>query len=278
MKTALVPIEQHETLGAILETAFLFAKRYDAYLEGLPAWPTFASFVAVDPMGAAAIPPDTGDDEELVRKARAEFESFMQDHGVPRAGPKISGLSYGWADGEPASDGTVASHGRIFDLTIVGRPTSTSPSPRMSTLEAALFESGRPILIAPPNAPEDLGQSVMIAWNGSTETARATAFSMPILTKAERVVVLTVEGGTVPGPSGQALTDMLIANGIPAEEKTVPAGNEAIGAAMLSNASALGCDLVIKGAYTQSRVRQMIFGGATSHILWSTELPVFMAN
>jgi nucleotide-binding universal stress UspA family protein len=278
MKTALVPIEQHENLSAILETACLFAARFDTYLEGLPAWPTFASFVAVDPMGAAAIPPDTGDDEELVHKTRAEYEGFMQEHGVPRAGPKITGQSFGWADGEPASDGTVASHARIFDITIVGRPTSSSPSPRMSTLEAALFESGRPILIAPPTAPDHLGRSVMIAWNGSTETARAVAFSMPLLAKAERVVVLTVEGGTVPGPSGQALCDMLVANDIAAEETTVPPGNLAVGAAMLANAGSLGCDLVIKGAYTQSRVRQMIFGGATSHILWSTELPVFMAN
>ena len=278
MKTALVPIEQHDNLNTILETACLFAKRNDSYLEGLPAWPTFASFVAVDPMGAAAIPPDTGDDEELVQKARTDFEGFMQEQGISRAGPKISGLSYGWADGEPASDGTVASHARIFDLTIVGRPTSSSPSPRMSTLEAALFESGRPILIAPPTAPKELGKSILIAWNGSTETARATAFAMPLLSKADRVVVLTVEGGTVPGPSGQALCDMLVANDVAAEEQTVSPGTEPVGGAMLSNAAKLGCDLVIKGAYTQSRVRQMIFGGATSHILWSTELPVFMAN
>ena len=70
----------------------------------------------------------------------------------------------------------------------------------MSTLEAALFESGRPILIAPPDPPRSARRHVVIAWNGSTETARAIAFAMPFLHQAQRVVVLIVEGGMVAGP------------------------------------------------------------------------------
>ena len=46
----------------------------------------------------------------------------------------------------------------------------------------------------------------------------------------------------------------------------------------LAEATAVGADLLIKGAYTQSRLRQMIFGGATSHILANAMLPVFMAH
>jgi hypothetical protein len=73
----------------------------------------------------------------------------------------------------------------------------------MTTIEAGLFEAGRPILIAPPSPPQRIGENILIAWNGSTEQARTTALAMPLLKKASRVVVLTVQGGTVPGPTGE---------------------------------------------------------------------------
>ena len=75
----------------------------------------------------------------------------------------------------------------------------------MATVEAALFDSGRPVLIVPPltSEPAALGDTVVISWNGSTETARAVSFAMPFLIRARQVVVLTVEGATVEGPSGE---------------------------------------------------------------------------
>jgi hypothetical protein len=73
----------------------------------------------------------------------------------------------------------------------------------MTTLEAGLFESGRPVLIAPPLPQPRMGTTVMIAWNCSTEQARTTAFAMPILKRANRVIVLTVAGGAaVPDQQG----------------------------------------------------------------------------
>jgi nucleotide-binding universal stress UspA family protein len=65
---------------------------------------------------------------------------------------------------------------------------------------------------------------------------------------------------------------------VPSESITVPPEGRSTGEAILANAAALKCDLLIKGAYTQSRLRQMIFGGATRHILANTTLPVLMAN
>jgi nucleotide-binding universal stress UspA family protein len=196
---------------------------------------------------------------------------------VPRRGGGI-GPSFGWLDEAPNGDGFVGSYGRVFDVTVVGRPDPNRNSPRMSTLEAALFDSGRPILIAPPTPPPRLGDVVVIAWNGSTETARTVAFALPLLEQAERVVVLTVEGWMVPGPSGEQLARYLRANGIAAEPLGVPAGRRNNGETVLANAAALGCDLLVKGAYTQSRLRQMIFGGATAHILARAEMPVLMAH
>ena len=148
----------------------------------------------------------------------------------------------------------------------------------MTTLEAVLFESGRPLLIAPPEAPSSLGERIVISWNCSSESARTVAYAMPLLLKAREVAVLTVEGAVSPGPSGKELADCLAAHGIEARELTALAGGRKPGEAILDEARRLGADLLVKGAYTQSRIRQMIFGGATSHILWNAELPVFMAH
>jgi nucleotide-binding universal stress UspA family protein len=148
----------------------------------------------------------------------------------------------------------------------------------MSILEAALFEGGRPILIAPPNVPEKMGKNVVIAWNGSTETARTIAFSMPFLIKAEKVTVISIDGFGVAGPSTAEVARQLQRNGIPASSKDCPASDRRAGPAFLQEAAELGADLLVKGAYTQSRVRQMIFGGATDHILSNAELPVLMSH
>src|SRR5262249_19050499 len=92
---------------------------------------------------------------------------------------------------------------------------------------------------------------ILIAWNGSTEQARATAFAMPLLKKASHVVVLTVQGGTVPGPTGEELARYLHRNGVVCEPITVQPEGRSTGDAILAHAASLKCDLLIKGAYTQ---------------------------
>jgi nucleotide-binding universal stress UspA family protein len=179
----------------------------------------------------------------------------------------------------PEGDHFVGSHGRVFDVIVLGKPGRDPKGPRMTTLEAGLFESGRPVLIAPPVPQPQMGTNVLIAWNCSTEQARATAFAMPILKRASRVIVLTVEGGaSVPGPTGDQLCRYLQLNEVPAKPLTVGLDGRLTGEVILAHAKALGCDLLIKGAYTQSRLRQMIFGGTTRYILSNAELPVLMAH
>jgi nucleotide-binding universal stress UspA family protein len=123
-----------------------------------------------------------------------------------------------------------------------------------------------------------MGRSIVIAWNGSTETARAIAFAMPLLLKAERVVVLTVTGGTVPGPAGERIARSLRINGVAAQALDVEPEGRPTGEVVLVNAQKLGADLLVKGAYTQSRMRQLIFGGATRYLLDHVTLPMLMAH
>lgn len=276
MKTILIPTEDHDAMLAVLEAASLVARAFDSYMEGFAVRPLAASYVTVEPVSGLAI---AGiDQEEAARAAHEQFDAFMKAHCVPQAGDESTGLSFGWPRSEAADDGFIGSHGRCFDLIALGRPGPLSQNPRMPPLEAALFESGRPTLIVPQVAPRTLARNVLVAWNGSTEQAHTNAFAMPLLRMAEKVTVLTVEGGTTPGPSGEDAARHLRRNGIKATAVTVKPDGRSTGEVILDQAAALGCDLLVKSAYTQSRLRQMIFGGATRHILANAALPVFMAH
>ena len=103
---------------------------------------------------------------------------------------------------------------------------------------------------------------------------------MPFINRAKKVTIITIEDFGVPGPSAQALAGQLERNGIEIEldYKHVDRSKESPGKVFLDEAKQIGSDLLVKGAYTQSRIRQMIFGGATDYILWNSEIPVLMAN
>jgi nucleotide-binding universal stress UspA family protein len=277
-KTILVPVEQHDLMISTLQTALLLARQFGSYIEGFALRPGIPAAYVVGDVATVAIPSLEQDFAETAQRNRNLFESFMREHGVP-PGAAATVLSSSWLQDAPEGDLFVGSHGRLFDIIVVGRPARDPDGPRMATLEAALFESGRPVLIAPPSPLTEMGTNVLIAWNCSTEQARTVAFAMPMLKRANRVIVLTIEGGAaVPGPTGQELCQYLQLSGVPAKSMTVGLDGRLTGEAVLAHAKALGCDLVIKGAYTQSRLRQLIFGGTTSYILGNSTLPIFMAH
>ncbi len=284
MRTILVHIEDSDGLDSMLRVALLAAQRFAAHLEGMRVPPSTPSILPLSPEGGLATADvmaslERGAELASVR-LRERFAAFLRSHGIEETeiGMAVDQPTASWYEPPAMEQVSLASRGRAFDLIVVGRPQSGAIAPSMVLLEEALFESGRPLLIAPPMAPATLGQRVAVAWNGSTETARTLAFAMPFLAQAEEVVVVSVEEAMVPGPSGREVARNLIRNGLPARWRHVQAHGRNVGAAMLEESAAQGADLVVKGAYTQSRLRQMIFGGATSHILAKAELPVLMAN
>ena len=278
MKTILVPTEENDVMASALQTAFLLARKFDSYIEGFALRFAVTDAVAMDVASTMPLATFERESQEAARQARSQFEAFMQQHDVPRASGNESSLSFGWLEDALEGDYFVGSYGRVFDVTVLGRPSSDPKGPHMSTLEASLFESGRPSLVAPPSPPSVIGDNILVAWNGSTEQARATVFAMPLLKGAKRVTVLTVEGATVPGPSGEQAVRYLQRNGIAAQAVTERQSRSSAGEVILAYATAQGCDLIVKGAYTQSRLRQMIFGGTTRHILAKANLPVFTAH
>jgi len=279
MKTILVPTEDDDAVSSALESALILARRCDSYIEGFALRWKFAEFVSADMMGGIVVKADHREITRMETQARTIFESFMQKHGVPRSTAGTDTLSFGWLNNAPEGDDFVGSHGRVFDVIVMSRSGRNTSDLGRRAINAGLFESGRPILLAPPSPPAQIGTNILIAWNRSTEQARATALAMPLLQKADRVTVLTVIGGTeVSGPSAEQLVRNLRRNRIVAELQSAELGGKSTGQAILATAQSLGCDLLIKGAYTQSRLRQMIFGGATQHVLENAMIPVLLAN
>jgi nucleotide-binding universal stress UspA family protein len=272
MKSVLLPVDQSEQMPSALETGWLLANRCEATLEGVPLRPAFTGIVAADPIVAVSVPPTDWNEAEYSREMRQTFDAFAAGHPTSQG----SGARFRWRGGSPIEDGALGVLGRVHDVTVLSRPGSRGA--RTTAFEAALFDSGRPVLMAPPQPPKTLGERILIHWNASTETARTILVAMPILRKAKQVSLIAVEGHIVPGPSVKEAVAHLQANGIPATDKTVTPTRSRPGEAILAEAAAVGADLLIKGAYTQSRLRQMIFGGATRHILSAAELPVLFAH
>ncbi len=289
MKTILLPLldddsEDAETMAnAAIATAHLLASRFASHVEGL--------FVKGEPMSSTAgldVAPSYFERhhaywQESGEAVKKRFTNFMNNHKVPfcELGEAVDGPTAGWREETGDRIRVVGDYGRLFDLIVVGRTASPATERWVPVCEAALFESGRPVVVAPPKSPHAIGRNVLLAWNGSTETARTIGLGMPLLLAAEAVTVLSVtgaSGGMVPGPDGEQVAAHLVRNGVKATAKTLKAQGRSAGEAILGEAVALGADLIVKGAYTHSRLREVIFGGTTRHILAAAPVPVLIAH
>jgi nucleotide-binding universal stress UspA family protein len=270
MKSILLPVDQNEQMPSAFETARFAAGMLGAVIHGAALAPAMTEAV-VSHGGVVVVPPRDWNEAEYARTARHSFDTYTMRHSTESAHTRFR-----WRGGPVIQVAALGSLARVYDLTVLNRPGSRGG--RMPALECVLFESGRPILLAPPSPPKSLARTIVIHWNASTEISRAIAMAMPILCKAKRVIVVSLESNMVPGPSGRDAVSHLSAHNVAATEKTIGTRGQRPGVALLAEAQAQGADLLIKGAYTQSRLRQMIFGGATQHVLAAAELPIFLVN
>ncbi len=286
MKSILVVGKDPRSFEVVLATAWLVAERFESYIEGVAvrAWTTsMTSFVGLGEDTPTIVDNLEGLEAEevaLAARLKGTFEEFARGRQIsadPGAGERRSVIA-NWLVEEPVLAQTLGERGRIFDLIVVGRSGETLMRPDTHVMESALFDSGRPVLIAPQDAPKSIGNAVLISWNGASESARAVAFALPFLHAAGDVLVLEVDGGSVPGPDAQDLRTYLTRHGISSQNKTVAQVGAETGQVILDEAASFGADLIIKGAYTHSRLRQMIFGGATKHLLAAAPIPVLMAH
>jgi nucleotide-binding universal stress UspA family protein len=271
MKTILLPVEANSAIEGAFATAGLLANRFSARVDCVALRPSIVDFIAPDPV-VVVLPQGGYSETDSLQAARDRFDTLSRKSP---GGPDV----FRWSGRPPIDDAGLSLLSRVYDVTVVGRPGVGRNEPRMTTLEAALFESGRPVLMAPPNVPRSVGSNVLVHWNASTETARIVFDALPILKLAEVVTLLSVEGNMVPGPKPEDMIDYLAAHGIKSTAVFIkPATKAGAGEAILVEARKQGADLILKGAYTQSRLKQMIFGGATQHMLQASDIPVLFSH
>lgn len=170
-------------------------------------------------------------------------------------------------------------HARVHDVTVLDMETDPVQRDR-GLIEAALFDSGRPVLIVPPGRERHVGKRILIAWDGGASAARAVADALPFLKDAEEVEILTVTGekdlaGLLPGTD---LAPHLARHGVKVTVRNVALGEADVASEIRQAANGFAADLIVCGAYKHSRLREWLLGGVTQSLLQECRLPIMMSH
>jgi nucleotide-binding universal stress UspA family protein len=286
IKSILVPITGSDVGRAALEAAFVVAREFDAHIEGLNVSTErseiqlFRQSQLDKSAHLEALKALENQAAEKVEEARRLFDDFIAQHPIDVSDdPADSGhptVSWQVAVGRGAD--VVGQVGGAFDLVVVSLPTAEPEQTSRETLEAAVFNTGRPVLLAPARLPKGLGRSIVIGWNRSVQAGRAVFAAMPFLVRAERVQIVTVATGAKRGPSHLDIARNLAWHGINAQIKEIPPDQRSVGEILLAETADFGADLLVMGAYSESRLRERIVGGVTRQVLLRGTLPVLMAR
>jgi nucleotide-binding universal stress UspA family protein len=179
--------------------------------------------------------------------------------------------------------GTADVFGRIarrFDLSVVrqAEPKSSTPAPLI--IEAALFETGRPVLIVPYIQKGGIKlDRVMVCWDGSRGAARAAGDAMPFLERAKAVeVVIVTERGKTDEVPGADIAQHLARHGVTVEVKQIVAPDAKVANVLLSHAADSSADFLVMGGFGHSRLREFVLGGVTRSILDTMTVPTLMSH
>ena len=219
--------------------------------------------------------------KELATNAYKRFETWRTANEIPfvRNPTFDEGPSAEW---QMASDLTseamnVARFGLVSDIVVSAARTFGADDPG---IEAALFDTGRPILLVPEHAADTIANATaIIAWNGSVEASHAVVAAMPLLTHAEHVFAFTVPKGPLHRDAAKELVAYLSWHGIRASViRAEGGGANSISGALLAAVKKVKASLLVMGAYTHSRVRERLIGGVTKDILRQADISVLMAH
>ncbi|MTJ79829.1 MAG: universal stress protein [Telmatospirillum sp.] len=286
-KSILTCLCDADTAPSTLGLALLVARSHGAHVEALHVKldPATAVPLVGEGMSGAMVEEMLGVAEQQATERadgiRKLFEQICARQEVALAGkpPAEPAATAHWREEIGHEEEIIAEAGRLSDMVVIARPSPDRDIPSIMSLNAALLESGRPLMLAPPRLPASVGRHVAIFWNGSVEAARAVAAAMPFLVKAQAVTILSAreEDANTPGE----LADYLAWHGVAATERAFAAGGTGGGQVaqmLLDEAVTRGADLIVMGAYTHSRLRQLILGGVTRQILHGANLPVLLCH
>jgi len=211
------------------------------------------------------------------RAAQAAADRF--DDAAHRAG--LSAGSRVFTTTLPGAPDLFGPLARRFDLSVVGQPEPNKIAPEDLIIEAALFGSGRPVLVVPYIHKDPLKlDRVLVCWDGSREAARALGDAMPLLQRAAAVdvVVVTTERAKSDEIPGADVAQMLARHGLKVELQRIGASGIDIANTILNHAADTAADLIVMGAYGHARLREFVLGGTTRAMLSSMTVPVLMSH
>jgi nucleotide-binding universal stress UspA family protein len=253
-KTILVHLNDKRRAEAVLEPAIRLATRYNSHLIGL--------HVAAEQRNSDDIAATFSR-----MTSTAAFVAEWQLHKVPHAD-----LAH-----------VVLERGYGADLIIAGQ---TDPDwdavPLLDIPERLALESGRPVLVIPyAGRYPRIGRNVVVAWKAGRESARAVFDAVPLLKGADNVHILGVEERSDQETSlapDTSIAASLARHGIKSTIRTSIASDISVGDEILSRLADLDADLLVMGAYGHSRMRELVFGGATRHIARHMTVPTLFSH
>ena len=281
----LLPVSSSASAEAALHAGLMLAKMWNAHLQVLHIRADSRDIVPIAGEGLSGAMIEemmSATERESGSRALSLRELFyaVTEEQVVAVGDALPGRN------EPSAsfttltgreDQLIAHQARLSDLTIVPHPQAGEDVAAADALHAVMFDSGRPVLLAPVVPPESIGKRVVIAWNGTAFAASALASAMPFVRQAEAVCILHSPDYFRPGPSAAEVAEYILHHGVAAEGREFFPRNRVVGAGLMAAAADFGADLMALGAYsTASRLRQLILGGVTRYVLENATLPVLM--
>jgi nucleotide-binding universal stress UspA family protein len=272
-KTILLHCNDERRLAGLIDTGLAIASRYGSHVVGLSIVPS----PTVVPAGVPGFPDPVILDTycEAYRDESARMRSAFQ---TATAGPGMVGE---WRE-EESDGGTVAdiaiTHARSADLVVAAQPDLNWEGTRqLDVSDRIALESGRPVLVVPNAAHSTkLPSRIVVGWNGSREAARALFDALPFLIDAAEVHVVDVAEAERPS-SVARVCEMLERHDVRCSIDVITSGAVS-GPALIERAGYHGADLLVMGCYGHSRLRELVFGGATRYALEHAAISVLMSH
>lgn len=250
------------------------AKTFEAELFGVAfCYDPIIIAGAIEAMPADFIEVQRNENAKAAKEAIAKFKQAAEKVGISTEAQMIEAS----LTGAPNAFGRIA---RVYDLSIANQSEPGKSAPESLIVEAALFESGRPVIVVPYIQKDSFKlDHVMVCWDGSRTAARALADAMPLLEFAKAVEVVTVAIGhnKDDGNLGADVSQHLARHGLKAVTKRIVADAD-VTSTLLSHAADSSADFIVMGGYGHSRLREFFLGGVTRGILGAMTVPVLMSH
>ncbi|WP_188849663.1 universal stress protein [Aureimonas glaciei] len=278
-KTILVVLDSKDRAEALMDLALPLADRHDAHLAGVHVMP--ADITASIGMFPAEIPAGFIEETHRLRQFEAEaIEAMFREKARAAGATKTE-----WRCEQtlrPDNGRLLNRHAMCADLVIAGQnpDADAGGDPMLADL---VMGCGRPVLAVPyAGRFSQVGERVLVAWNGTREAARAAFDAVPLMQAAHHVRILAIDPKRDRPAAGLASADDLVValarHGIPVEAATSYSADISAGDDILSSLADHGSDLLVMGCFGHSRVREMLFGGVTQHILKHMTVPVLLSH